>query len=88
MIFLSAVVFIIAGVSFIFHAFSILVPTVFLYGSATLPYFFFREKGWLAWLGRRSMAQWIMTWFVLVTIVLTITGTYFRGPEWKWVWPW
>lgn len=88
MIYLSAIVFAVAGISFFYHALSILMPTVFLYIPAILPYFFHREKGWLGWLGRRSIAQWIMTWFVLVTIVLTMIGTYFRGPEWKWVWPW
>jgi hypothetical protein len=21
-------------------------------------------------------------------VVLTVIGTYFRGPNWGWVWPW
>ena len=25
---------------------------------------------------------------LFVCIVLTIIGTYFRGPYWSWVWPW
>ena len=24
----------------------------------------------------------------LAVIVLTIVGTFFRGPNWAWVWPW
>lgn len=28
------------------------------------------------------------TAFLLVLLILTIIGTYFRGAEWKWVWPW
>lgn len=41
-----------------------------------------------AWLASRSLAAWIMTWFVTVTIILTVVGTLFRGPGWSWVWPW
>lgn len=42
---------------------------------------------------RRAFAQvtlpeWIMTWFVIVASVLTIIGTFFRGPGWSFVWPW
>jgi hypothetical protein len=29
-----------------------------------------------------------MTWFVIVASVLTIIGTFFRGPGWSFVWPW
>lgn len=39
-------------------------------------------------LGTLSLAAWIMIWFVTVTTVLTLVGTFFRGPGWSWVWPW
>jgi quinol-cytochrome oxidoreductase complex cytochrome b subunit len=39
-------------------------------------------------LSRLSLPQWIMTWFVVVATVLTVIGTFFRGPGWSWVWPW
>ena len=55
---------------------------------AILPYWVKREKGWIHWLSHRSLAEWVMTWFVLVAIVLTVIGTFFRGPGWSWVWPW
>ncbi len=29
-----------------------------------------------------------MTWFILVALILTVVGTFFRGPGWSWVWPW
>jgi len=29
-----------------------------------------------------------MTWFVFVAVILTLVGTFFRGPGWSWVWPW
>ena len=33
------------------------------------------DQGWLAW-------------FVIAAAVLTVIGTFFRGPGWSWVWPW
>lgn len=35
-----------------------------------------------------TLPEWIMTWFVLVATVLTLIGTFFRGPGWSLVWPW
>lgn len=40
------------------------------------------------WLASRSLAAWIMTWFVALTVILTAVGTLFRGPGWSFVWPW
>ncbi len=39
-------------------------------------------------LGAVPLSDWIMTWFVCETIVLTVIGTLFRGPGWAWVLPW
>jgi hypothetical protein len=72
----------------LYDAYSIAIPSLLLYGFAILPYWLKREKGWINWLSRRSLAEWVMTWFVLVAIVLTVIGTFFRGPGWSWVWPW
>jgi hypothetical protein len=36
----------------------------------------------------RPISWWVMTWFIVVAITLTIVGTFFRGPGWSWVWPW
>jgi len=85
---LSASVIAIALVTAWFHAFSVVIPTLLLYGLAVLPYFLKTEKGWIAWLGRRSLSEWVMTWFVLLSVVLTLIGIFFRGPGWSWVWPW
>jgi len=71
-----------------FDAFGIVIPTLLIYGLALIPYFKPEGRGWIAWLGQRSLAEWIMTWFVFVAAVLTIIGTFFRGPGWSWVWPW
>ena len=43
---------------------------------------------WRQAMARLSLPQWIMTWFVVLAAVLTIIGTYFRGPGWSFVWPW
>ena len=29
-----------------------------------------------------------MTWFVAIATILTVIGTFFRGPGWSFVWPW
>lgn len=40
------------------------------------------------WLYSKPLSFWIMTWFLVEAAVLTIIGTFFRGPGWSWVWPW
>ncbi len=35
-----------------------------------------------------TLPEWIMTWFVFVATLLTLIGTFFRGPGWSFVWPW
>lgn len=84
----SSVVFILSLVGLLYDALSIVVPSLLLYGFAILPYFVRRGKGWIYWLARRSLPEWIMTWFVIVAIVLIVIGIFFRGPGWIWVWPW
>jgi menaquinol-cytochrome c reductase cytochrome b/c subunit len=39
-------------------------------------------------LGTRPLSWWLMTWFIAVSLTLTVVGTFFRGPGWSWVWPW
>jgi menaquinol-cytochrome c reductase cytochrome b/c subunit len=40
------------------------------------------------WLSSRSLAVWLMSWFLTAVVVLTVTGTFFRGAGWSFVWPW
>jgi quinol-cytochrome oxidoreductase complex cytochrome b subunit len=42
----------------------------------------------LRYLAARPLSYWVMTWFLFELIVLTVIGTFFRGPGWSWVWPW
>jgi menaquinol-cytochrome c reductase cytochrome b/c subunit len=44
--------------------------------------------GFRAWLARKPLSFWIMTWFLFELVVLTAVGTFFRGPGWSWVLPW
>ena len=40
------------------------------------------------WLWRKPLSFWIMTWFLLEFVLLTVIGTFFRGPGWSYVLPW
>jgi hypothetical protein len=46
------------------------------------------EAAWRRYLAARPLAYWVMTWFLFELVVLTVIGTFFRGPGWAWVWPW
>jgi len=35
-----------------------------------------------------TLPEWIMAWFAIVATILTVIGTFFRGPGWSFVWPW
>ena len=37
---------------------------------------------------KRKFAITIFTVFVIVAVILTLIGTFFRGENWHWVWPW
>ena len=40
------------------------------------------------WLAMRPLSFWIMTWFLIQSTILTVVGTFFRGPGWAWIVPW
>jgi hypothetical protein len=40
------------------------------------------------WLSVKPLSFWIMSWFLLEAAVLTLIGTFFRGPGWSLVTPW
>ena len=84
----SSVVFVFLIIMFLFDAFSILIPTLLIYILAVLPYFIKKKNTFINNIAILSLAGWVMTWFVSVTVILIIIGTYFRGPGWSWVWPW
>ena len=79
---------IVSLILFLFHVYAMLVPTIMISAIMLIPYVSKREGGIVGWLGTRPLSWWVMTWFVIIAIVLTTIGTLFRGPEWRWTWPW
>jgi menaquinol-cytochrome c reductase cytochrome b/c subunit len=70
------------------HVWAVLVPTLLIYSTMMLPLLPTCPPVWRRRLTRVPISDWIMTWFVIVAVVLTLIGTFFRGPGWKWIWPW
>ncbi len=73
----------------IFRAWTVLAPTLAIAGFLLLSYFQGQgEKPWGEFFQTRPLSWWVMTWFIAVALILTLVGTFFRGPGWSWVWPW
>ena len=85
---------VVAAVSAIFlftgsHPVWPIVGPLWLIGVAmTLPALFHSDRGVLRWLGDRSLAFWVFSWFVLAAVTLTVIGVAFRGPGWGFTLPW
>ena len=73
----------------IFQVWAVLVPTLLMAGLM-----FFSATDQAApgrlhlWLAAKPLSFWIMSWFLLQAGVLTLIGTFFRGPGWSFVMPW
>lgn len=72
----------------VFNCWPIVIPTLLVGGAM-----FAARGGGLGgrlrqFLVKVTLPEWIMTWFILVATVLTLIGTFFRGPGWSLVWPW
>ncbi|OGC93669.1 MAG: hypothetical protein A2W25_06105 [candidate division Zixibacteria bacterium RBG_16_53_22] len=87
-IFLTSAAFLICILNAAFKAWAIVIPTLSVYGLSLVPLFSRSSGNAVEWVRRRSLTEWIMLWFVIVVAVLTAVGTFFRGPEWRWTWPW
>jgi hypothetical protein len=72
----------------LFHAWPVVIPTLVVYAALVLPAFSFMPENLRRRFGGVPLADWIMTWFVTETVVLTVIGILFRGPGWGWVFPW
>jgi len=86
----AAVVAVLSIFLAVFKAYPVLACTLFIAGimlwaagAAAQP-----TSGIDCWLAAKPLSFWIMTWFLVQLVVLTVIGTYFRGPEWSWVCPW
>jgi menaquinol-cytochrome c reductase cytochrome b/c subunit len=63
-------------------------PLWFIAVAMTMPALVHTRHGIVGWLGHRSLAFWVFSWFVLAAIVLTVIGVAFRGPGWEFTLPW
>jgi len=67
----------------------VLVPTLVVVALVALPYLDRHPRGVGRWFApERRIANAVFTSLVAVATVLTIIGTFFRGPYWAWAWPW
>lgn len=72
-----------------FEVYAVLVPTLLIASVMFLAAFESPEGGALRrWLHAKPLPFWIMSWFLVAAITLTVIGTFFRGAGWAWVWPW
>ena len=86
---LAAVTAVFSIALMIFQVYVVLIPTLAVEGlmffSATTP----PSPGRLhRWLASKPLSFWIMSWFLIQAAVLTLIGTFFRGPGWSFVMPW
>lgn len=73
----------------VFRAWTIFAPTAIVSALLVLSYSVRqRQRGWLQTMATKPLSWWVMTWFIAVSLCLTVVGTFFRGPGWSWVWPW
>ncbi len=67
----------------------VLVPAGLVLALLALPYLDRRRTGIGVWFAReRRLAIVLFTVCAAGMVVLTAVGTFFRGPNWSWVWPW
>jgi cytochrome b-561 len=67
----------------------VIVPTLLVLALLVLPYLDRAPVGSGQWFAReRRIANAVFTTLAALMVVLTITGTFFRGANWAWVWPW
>lgn len=66
----------------------IVVPLWVTAVAMTIPGLLHRQRGVVGWLGHRSLAFWIFSWFVMCAVALTVIGVAFRGPGWEYTLPW
>ena len=73
-----------------FEVYVSLIPTlviIFFMGLAAKPSPAPSQR-FLTWVHLRPLSFWMMTWFMLQFVILTVVGTFFRGAGWSWVLPW
>ncbi len=87
MVFLGVV----AALLFVFgihEAFDVVIPTI-IFASLSVAAYFAPPRGGrlIRYLSGRPLSWWVMSWFIAVSLTLTLVGTFLRGPGWSLVWP-
>jgi hypothetical protein len=72
----------------VYRVWAVLASTLLVFSLLALPAAPLCPNAWRRRLSKIPLSDWIMTWFVIVSAVLTLIGVLFRGPGWSWVWPW
>lgn len=84
----SIVVAVVSAVLVLYQVWPVLVPTLIFFVALSLPAIPWTPSRVKLFLARVCLADWIMTWFVTVAVLLTVIGALFRGPGWTWLWLW
>jgi quinol---cytochrome c reductase cytochrome c subunit, bacillus type len=72
-----------------FDVYVVLIPTLVVAGMMFLAAFRSPHPGeFRRWLSSKPLSFWVMSWFLLTAVTLTLIGTFFRGAGWSWVAPW
>jgi quinol-cytochrome oxidoreductase complex cytochrome b subunit len=67
----------------------VVVPGLLVVALILVPFVDRRPHGVGVWFApERRVANAVFGGVAGVLVILTIIGTYFRGPNWHWVWPW
>lgn len=67
----------------------VLIPGLLVLALLLLPYVDKKRVGIGRWFAReRRTATTIFLAVLVVFVILTLVATYFRGPNWQWIWPW
>jgi hypothetical protein len=72
-----------------FEVYAVLIPTVLIAVVMLQQAFPASTPGRLGrWLHSKPLPFWIMSWFLVAAVTLTVIGTFFRGAGWAWTSPW
>ena len=67
----------------------VVIPGLLVLVLLLLPYLDRRRAGVGRWFApERRLANTVFLVGLVVFVILTLVATYFRGPNWQWVWPW
>lgn len=67
----------------------VVIPGILVVALLLVPFLDRKRAGTGVWFAKeRWLANTVFIAVLLALIALTVVATYFRGPDWSWVWPW